>query len=365
MSSIIADNWSLQTIAELLKAGPVDDTCDAILFDKATESHKYVPLSQAAISFEALFDLLTDIVLRDQLLVDDDFTNTWTQIGGGLEQLSELDLIRPIKFLNQPEKINGPRAEFVDRLCVTSSIRALHQRNADEWNRIRETPDPMLSVALWGGAGMLARAFVNEKGYTPHPLRRRLFQQANIVLRVEDATSRLDSLVNEKRANLHKSAVGPDTLYSLRLGLPPIPVQVIREAHDASQLLPVALQLREQYQELRDWLGEYQEAVTVGDPTEQARFEKALRSVSKYIDSKIGLADTNAPTFTVGVSVLKIAFKTGPIEFIKNQFGVRANANRLVLSGSGLEELNRLLGFFGHRHSALAAKMFEHFRAKS
>jgi len=363
--SVIADNWSLQTVAELLDSGLDESAVDAILFDKASESHSYAPLPNAAVSFEALFDLIADLVLRDQLLVDEAFTNTWKSIAGVLDQLSNLDLIRPVNFLNEPERLNGPRSEFVDRLCVTQSIRAAHQKNTDAWDQTGIAADPLLSTTLWGGAGMLARAFVNEKGYTPHPLRRRLFQQANVVLRAEDTAMRLTSLIREKRASFSKSMHGNDALYSLRLSLPPIPIRVIREAQDASQLLPIALQLRDEFQELRGWLGEYQAAITNAGQSERAPFDKILRSISTYIDSRIGLADPNAPTFTIGVGVLKVAFKARPIEFIKNQFGVRANVNRLVLSDSGSDELNRLLGFFDHRHSSLAVKVIEHFRLKS
>jgi len=363
--SIIADNWSLQTVAELLTDGLVESNTAAIQIDRTTESHTYVPLPQAAVSFEALFDLIADLVLRDQVLVDEKFTDTWLSIGGDLNRISERDLIRPIAFLNQGKKLDGPRAEFVHRLCMTSSIKALHQRNVEEWDRNQETPDQMLSSTLWGGAGMLARAFINEKGYTPHPLRRRLFQQANLVLRIEDGTARLNSIIEDKHVSLSKATFGSDTLYSLRINLPPIPVLAIREARDASQLLPIALQLREEFQGLREWLREYQQAITSGDPSEREPFEKILRSISTFADSRSGKVDPNTPTFTVGLGVFKVALKADPMEFLRSKFGVRANANRLLFSGSGTSELSRLLGFFGHRHSPLALKLFEHFSGPS
>jgi hypothetical protein len=362
--SLIADNWSLQNIAELFAAGVDDSSAAAISANKAADTHAYESLPQAAISFEALFDFITDIVLRDQLLVDQRFTSTWTKFDTNLGKLADANVIRPFEFLAQADKLAGPRNEFVERLCLTGSIRAAHQRNSQEWARARETPDRTLSATLWGGAGMLARAFISEKGYTPHPLRRRLFQRAGIVLPHEDAAARLVGTIQEKRASISKSMSGSDAMYALRLNLPPLPVIVIREASNASQLLTVALQLRSEYQDLRNWLGEYQQALTSSDSSSWTRFEKTLRSISTYIESLRGIGDSNAPTFTAGFGVLKVAFRGHPVEFMKNQFGVRATVNRLILAGSGLEELKRLLGFFDHRHSEIAVKLIDHFRTK-
>ena len=363
--SLIADNWSLQNIAELLVDGPRDDIAEAIKIDKAAGTHSLEPLPAAAVSFEALFDLITDIVLRDQLLVDSKFTSIWKTVSSDLDKLVENGVVRPFEFLAQPEKLDGPREEFIRRLCFTKSIEVLHERNTKEWNRVREVSDPLISSTLWGGAGMLARAFTSEKGYTPHPLRRRLFQQANIVLGVEDAASNLVGVIREKRASLSNSVFGSDSLYALRLSLPPIPMLVIREAKDASQIFPIAVQMRNEFQELRDWIKQYQIAISASDFSQRTRFEKVIRSISTYIDSKkTGQPDPNAPTFTAGISALKIGLRANPIETLRNQFGVRATANRLILSGSGLQELHRLLQFFGHRNSAVSVRLVEHFRTK-
>jgi hypothetical protein len=212
---------------------------------------------------------------------------------------------------------------------------------------------------------MLARAFVFDKIYTPHPLRRRLFQQARVMLADEDAVVRVTGVIRDKRASISQSSFGNDTLYALRLSLPPLPILAIREASDASQLLPVALQMRREYQELRDWLGEYQQALTSTDFSDRERFEKVLRSISTYADSRIGRVDPNAPTFTAGLGVLKVAFKGHPIEALRNRLGVRATMNRLILAGSGQAELRKLLGFFGHRDSAMALRLVQYFGAKT
>jgi hypothetical protein len=364
-TSLIADNWSLQDIAQLFVSGVTDSDVGALAVDRAADSHSYASLPQALVSFEALFDLITDIVLRDEILVDDRHTSTWRKFDTPLCSVADSQVIRAYDFLAHADRIAGPREEFVERLCLTSSVRAEHQSNSQEWARNRRTPHPELSAALWGGAGMLARAFVFEKVYTPHPLRRRLFQQAAVMLPDEDAVVRMTGVIRDKQASISQSNVGNDTLYALRLNLPPLPILVIREASDASQLLPIALQMRREYQALRDWLGEYQQALTSTDFSDRKRFETVLRSISMHADSLIGRVDPNAPTFTAGLSALKGAFKGHPIEGLRNRFGVRATMNRLILAGSGLAELRKLLGFFGHRDSGMAVRLVHYFGAKT
>jgi hypothetical protein len=361
-TSLIADNWSLQDIGELLQNGLDQRDTHSITISK-TARHAYAPLPKSAVAIEALFDLITDIVLRDQLLVEKKFTSSWADFDVGLHQLVKEDVIRPFEFLAQAKTLEDPRNEFVRRLCMTRSLREAHKKNVALWDRSEEINDPMLSQTLWGGAGMLARAFIGEKGYTPHPLRRRLFQQANLVLPHEDASDQLIATIQEKRASLSKSKFGRDKLYSLRLNVPPMPILVMREASDATQLLPIALQMRDRYQDLRDWLREYQRTFEEEKFSKRFSFEKSLRSVSAYIDSLSGSIDPNAATYTAGLSILKVAFKGRPIEVLKNQFGVRASANRLILAGSGLKELRRLLGFFGHQRSGIGLRVVEHFRS--
>lgn len=66
--SIISDNWSLQNISELLIDGIDPSNAHFVIPNSATDSHEYKIVPMAVIAFEALFDLITDIILRNQIL---------------------------------------------------------------------------------------------------------------------------------------------------------------------------------------------------------------------------------------------------------------------------------------------------------
>jgi hypothetical protein len=82
--SVISDNWSLQNISGLLLRGVDPDMGHVVTPKVETDSHRYDEIPAAVIAIEALFDLLTDVILRDQILVDQKFASAWLEDGGPL-----------------------------------------------------------------------------------------------------------------------------------------------------------------------------------------------------------------------------------------------------------------------------------------
>jgi hypothetical protein len=293
--------------------------------------------------------------------VDEAFIDAWAEADGPLVVAVQQGIVKSFRFLGQPQELVSPRNEFVERMCVTASLKKRHEENVAEWERNKTTPDRYLSQALWGGAGMLARALVYQTSYTPHPVRKRLFQESGIALQNNGAMVRLNQTIKEKRASIYSVRSDKDNLLSLQVRLPPLPVKIIQESRSPNDLIKVALQFRGEYTELRGWLAEYQESLDGGEFVDIQKYQRILRSISQYVDSRVGIVDSNAPSFTVGIDILKFAFKGNPINTLKNQYGVRSVINKLVTTRSGDKELEKFLGFFGHRSSAVGLKVLDHF----
>lgn len=359
--SIISDNWALQDISELLVNGMDDSEGNYVAIDRANDSYEYTNTPRAVIQTEALFDFITDIILRDQILVEEQYTSVWDQYGSPLDSALDEGIIRPYPFMVDKEKLIEPTTEFTDRLCVTSTLKSDHEENSIGWAENQHVPHGYLSQTLWGGAGMLARGFIYEKGYTPHPVRKRLFIDAGIYMPGEDAVSQLSNVITEKRAKLFSVNLKQDELHSLTINMLPLPIKVIQESNSIKDLITVALQLREEYQELRNWLGCYQQALNDGSYNDIAKFQNILHSISQYVDSKMGIVDSNAPTFTVNLDVLKVVFKGDPINVIQNQFGVRSMINNLIVSRSGNSDLKKYLNLFGQKDTTIGLKVLERF----
>jgi hypothetical protein len=357
---VIADNWSLQEISNLLKNGISDEEGSLIVVGADRASHSYQSVPRAVLAVEALFDFLTDVVLRDQIWVDQQFSNAW-QDSDVLDGAVSAGVIQKFNFLSQGQELASLREAFVERMCATPSLKLSHEENVKGWEQHRNSPHKFLSQTLWGGAGMLARSFVYGVGYTPHPVRKHLFKETGIALPDARASIKISRFIREKRAAIYAVALKGEDLFSLQVQLPPLPVKIIQESSTPEELITIALQLRQEYSELRGWLVEYQEALNAGEFSEIKKFQKVLRSISMYVDSLRGVGDSNAPSFTIGIDFLKAAVRGDPINSLRNHRGVRSMINKLVTARSGSAELGKLLDFYQHRNSETGLKVLEHF----
>jgi len=349
---VVSDNWSLQDITSLFVRGLESDVAGEIVLKG--EEHFYQPISSAIIQTEALFDFISDLILRDEILVEEKFTHAWEQVHSPILEAKNLGVVRPYPFLSEPEKIAGPREAIVNHICSTESLRTSHQKNVDGWNTNKQTPDPLLSATLWGGAGMCARSFVYEKSYTPHPLRKRLFVNSGFMLPAADALHQLTTFLDDQKVKVTKKIYGNGSLFSAYVNIPALPIRVIQEANSADQLISTALQMRDDFQTLRDWLKMFQNAMSADDTKSLLEYRKQLDSVNQYVDKKIGFGSKGRPvTMEAGMGIFKIATQGNPLENLKNQFGVRATLNKLVFGGSGSAELKKYVSMFGERGSEI------------
>lgn len=360
---IVADNWSLQDIASLFVDGLDSGNSDEIVI--RNNEHIYQPVASAGIQTEALFDLLTDIILRDEIIVEEKFTTAWERHESPLQSLKKLGILRDYPFLNDPQKLVTPRDAIISRLCVTESLKNDHQENVETWSRNHQTPHALLSATLWGGAGMLARSFVYDRSYTPHPLRRKLFLNSNFLLPATDAVHRLNSLINEKRLSVSKRIYGSDALYSMFVNLPPIPIRVIQESGSSSDIIKCALQVRDEFKELREWLSSFQNALFTDNHKSVAEHSNVLESVAKNIDERLGIYTTNQFGLSAGLGILRININSDLINQTRNRFGVRATLNKLILDKSGREALKKYASFFGERDTSVGVNLEHYFSVAS
>ena len=76
-TKLLIDNWMLQDVKQALENGLSEDVSGEISIDTLNDTHDFNSVPHAAFQIDALLSLLTNIVLRDQLIVDDKFTYVW------------------------------------------------------------------------------------------------------------------------------------------------------------------------------------------------------------------------------------------------------------------------------------------------
>lgn len=357
---IISDNWSLQDISSLFIYGMENSFADEIVISNG--KHSYKEVSYASIQAEALFDFLTDLVLRDEILVEAEFERAWVQTSSPILAAKKLGVVRSYPFLEEPNKLVEPRDRILEHMSSTESLKREHRENVLSWREAQRAQHPLLSQTMWGGAGMCARSFVYEKSYTPHPLRKRFFVNSGFMLPASDALHQLTSFLNDEQMKVSKKVYGTDSLYSLFVNMPAIPIRVIQEASSPSQLIDVALQMRQDFAKLREWLKLFQKALSEDNLQDITNYRRQLDSISEYVNSKIGLGSAQKTvTMEAGLGIFKMVTQANPINTLKNQFGVRATLNSLIFGSNGKQEINKFIEMFEQRGTAIGYDIEQHF----
>jgi len=352
-NQIILDNWTLQEVKDLYLSGLSNENASKILIDRKNDSHSYQDLSKGFIQVEALFNFLQNLILRDTIIVDEQFTSAWDQ-NQNLKKLKQEKILKGHDF--KKNKIFEVRKAIVDQACVTSSITEVQQKNEKQFLEDGTTHDPLMSQIIWGGAGMFARSHVYETFYIPHPLRKYAFQQTPILAR--DAVDQTLNLIQTSRTRLFQYQNNFNTGQHATFSLPALMIKIIQESNDVDNLLEVSLQLREEYGDLRSWLKQFQIAIESDDPRKISKYSKTLKSVQKHIESKYspnkyGELSLELDLFTLSPSA------SIPVNLnkIKNKFGIRSTLNNLILTKAGTKYLGKFFQLFGENNSSLSQKI--------
>lgn len=282
------DNYLLQDVAHLLREGLPTATSARIDIDRAGDTHRYHPLPAAVVQLHSLFSFLTELVLRDRLWLDQDYASAWQQVSVGVDALADSKILRLRKMTLDWKNFKESRQVFLDEMCVTNSLRAQQAQAEQEFALLKRSTDTVHAIVFWGTAGNIARSDVLGLPYAPHPLRRHLLAQTSYA--ANDAHDEVLGWVQRERGRLFERVYAGRRRRTAHLTLPPIAALVIGEARDATQLIPVALQMREQFAPLREWLAIHQQALYLEDPDQ-------LQQCSRFLDGLASaLQDTPSQT---------------------------------------------------------------------
>lgn len=360
MNAII-DNWTLQTVRELLSDGFSND--DANVIQISNDTHNYANISHCIVQAEALFDILTEIVLRDTLVVDSGYTQTWESPNSPIMPLVRELILRRKPFCDFEDDFEELRSYLADSMCVTKSLKDSHAENVLSWAKSGKSVDPYLSAVMWGGAGMVARSSTFGFPYSPHPLRRRIFLETGLFLDDRSPHSRIQSSIDENRLRLIRSSVAENQLYSLRVVLPPIPSRVIDEANGPTNIIETAIQLRQEFAPLRTWLSEVEDAVGSDDLVRVRKLHKVLDEITRKVDNTIGVKKTDA-TLSVGLAAIRFSMGISLGRPLLKATKVYSILNQITFSSSGESALRKLCLMFGDNTAVVERKLREHFSAQ-
>lgn len=347
------DNWTLQEVENLLSGGIDGSKVGGIVVSTDRQSHDFSPDLEAAIRIDALLTLLTNIVCFESLHVDHGFAHSWKKNVGHLSPLERLGIVAAVDYNPHKKQLQELSSVMLEELCVTPTLKTSMREIQNEWANFGKSSDPHLSALVWGSAGMLARSHVTATPYFGHPLRRRLLSETRMFTPKNSAVERFDAFLLTQRTKMFRYRAERLTGTFGHMVLPPVAVQVIEEASSLDDLLPVAIQIRDQNAALRSWLSEYQAAIDEEDERKQIKFETTLASLAKSMEVKYGADKAGAVGISLNTAFIKIDVPRSIVDGIRNSVGIRATLSNLILTSRGHKAIDKLLGMLGAGGSTL------------
>lgn len=268
---LLTDNWLYQDIAELFAEGPRDDDRS---IPNVGEELTWTSASWTGIALESLLSVLCGIVLRDRFMVEEKFIDAWIDEASPVHGLYAGGILCPI---TEPDNLGMVRSQFYREFFQAPSLARWH-RESITTVRAGSEVNPYVSAVLWGSIGYLARSSLLGVTYVGHPVRRRFLAQTPIVQPDKDAAERAMGTVDAVRLS-YLAAMEDATTRMLRFVVPPLLVDIIENSVTREDLVLVALQYREEYRKLRQWLGLFQRALDADDRVYVMECEEMLKTV--------------------------------------------------------------------------------------
>lgn len=364
-NSLIIDNWLLQDVGNCLSDGLSSGGSSEIKISQTSDSHSIYDVPSAGVQLEALLGLLVDIVFRDSLVVDSEFTNTWTAYQNTFAALLRPGLVQALPFRLHDDRLRDAKRFVLDRLCVTPTLREAQKRNEESWATRKVAEDPYMSAVIWGTAGMLSRSHVFQAPYSGHPLRKRVMEQTVLAMPSRDMVAETLEWLTDERLRLYETKSNDGSQRTAALVLPPVAIEIIEESRDINQLIPIAYQLRDKYAKMREWMESIQTAMDTEDSKEIAKYKKTLHAVSKDLNRAMGDTDIGKVNLKIGWGWPSISISVGTLNDVMKKFGMRAMLNNQIFTGHGEKSIKKLLRMFGEEKSGIGLSAQAYLRTES
>ncbi len=336
-ANLMLDNWLLQEITAITKDGLKNETTAKIKIDFEKDAHHWISVPHAAVQIESLLNLIVDIVTREEIIVDKEYSGAWKDKDSPLMSLKEKGIIKTQSFQNDNDFLEIRKA-ILKEICLTSSLLAEQEENEISWEKQKSTKDQFFSQMIWGTAGNFARSSLIA---TPYPLRRDLLEQTTFSLNRRDAIKETLQFIDLERVKLYQE-VHPDLSFRLsRIMLPPIAVEVIESSSDINSLFTVALQMRDQYSVFRKQLKHFQDVIDNEDAKEINKYKEIFRAINKSISSDSEKYGNSS--ISLGTGFFGFSLPLRKLDWLKSKFGIRATMQKLIFTKNGKATLKKLL----------------------
>lgn len=360
---LITDNWILQSVGSMLSKGLSPKRLKALHID-GKRSHNFEEVPYAAVQIESLFTLLTNIVLRDRMLVDNRYLHTWEDDSHHFLPLLNQGHLGWQDFMPRSKEMTAPRHMMIERLCPTPELKKLYDQNQDALERTGEYENDLLSSLIWGTAAMLSRSHVYEAPYSPHPLRQRVIEQTIGTGRVRNIASEVMDHVQSQRVQFYATGRGELKVEQANIVLPPIAVDVIQNSNSREELIERAIGFRTWHGDKREWISKIESTLSEGHRATK-EMKQALAATEADVLHAMGKEPEPGTSLNIQFKFFGLKRDVPILNGIIKQFRGHTMLTNMVFTKQGEDTLDKLLAMFEEKHTVIGESVREHFRRKS
>jgi hypothetical protein len=148
------------------------------------------------------------------------------------------------------------------------------------------------------------------------------------------------------------------------VSVPPIAVRAIEESDNIAQLIPAAINLRDRYKGLREWLGRYQDAIDIENEKDQLTHEKLLLDLAQSLKVTYGADKSGETGVSISTAFFNLDIPQSLLDKVRNSFGVRSTLCKLLMAPRGQQALKKLLSMLGEGKSLLGSNVLQELRSR-
>lgn len=358
LSALVIDNFILQQVGQTLTVGLTDD-CRVEIAASEERGYEVLTLPSSGVQVEELLQLLSAIVLSDELVVDATSTSSWEDVAPLFNSLREARIlaIKPFSEI---------RAEWVpirnivqETLCFSPQLSTDFAKFRANWKP--GINDPVFSTLMWGTAGMIARSQYLKTPYLSHPTRSRLIDLGRFAPHRSNAQEVVQRFVSTERVKLFDRVTAGQKTRAATLSLPPLGLEVIAESNDRSRLILTAIQLREKYRHLREWIHEYQRALEAS-PAEAAKKMATLEAAAADIERLFAGSWWSKLSVSIGMSLSDLipSIPVGAVIQRTLPGSIRSAVAKMIKRPWDENTLEKLFTILGTDSPKLRAQVVQH-----
>ena len=346
---IIMDNWSLQDLGIMLCFESLNHNPSRFL---EIQELVTIPLynsihlsSEQNVEFgiNVLVNLLNDIVLRDKIVVPNEYSIAWKELNPN-----------PFSILLENKIIEVSDEAIPSYMPHKPALHQIPEISIERIKGIIET-DPILNTLRFNNSQEPDEAYKKIKDgivkylnassrldvpYSPHPIRQQVISKL-LLNEPKDGVIGFKRWVKKQR---HEVINKIDKNIDMNIGkliIDPIFVEIISSSSSVKEIFENAIKLRKKFTRVRKFLRRYQDALNEGNIKKLKKISNTFESLENKLLNKESEDAKGKLNLSFGFGLIEIGSDIS-LGLVKSKLSIKSSFQKIILTNNSVEPMLKL-----------------------